>query len=136
MTTQVRRAAGWGGFGVAVVLVAGSVAGMVAMARLAERADEVRIRACAAGGDARPDHWEKGFDAWLPIVTATTAVLAVLILVAVIAVGRVTLLGRVGVLSLVPVLWLALSTGWLVHEFYAYPGADISTVGSFPCGGG
>lgn len=114
------------------------VAGLAVMETAQQAAyDEVR-RLCETldyTGDLR---WSHGYEAWLPIGTVACAGLAVLLAVLVFCVRRGRAKGAlVLATSVLPLALLALMfSGLALDGFYSFPGGDISTVGTSPCGSG
>ncbi|WP_026405129.1 hypothetical protein [Actinomadura rifamycini] len=107
--------------------------GLVLMGRLQARADEAREHACAH--DRPSAHWSHGYDAWLPLATLALGVAAVVL-------ATVLLLGRRGparaasAFALPVALLLLVPAGLAADGYFRFPGADISTVGTSPCGVG
>lgn len=125
----------WSGGG--AVLVGLCVLGIWAMFALQARADRARELACSQTDFPSTVHWEHGYPAVLPIAVLTVALLGVIVSIVVLAARGSAVWSRL--LSAVTLVagCLALPlAGIMTHDFYAFPGGDISTVSSGPCGSG
>ncbi|TDD80383.1 hypothetical protein E1293_20870 [Actinomadura darangshiensis] len=112
------------------------ILGFWGMSALEARADRAREYDCLH--DRAAAHWSHGYGAWLPISVLAAAVLALVLAIAVLAGGSrsplwARLLCAFAALFAVPGLLLATL---LTHDYYAFPGGDISTVSGAPCGVG
>ncbi|SNS20015.1 hypothetical protein [Actinomadura mexicana] len=120
----------------APVLIGLCVLGFWGMSALQASADRARELDCLH--DRAAAHWSHGYGAWLPIGVLTAAVLALVLAVAVLAVGaRSPLWARLlcyptALIAVVALLLAAITT----HDHFTFPGGDISTVNSAPCGVG
>lgn len=110
--------------------------GFWGMSVLQARADRAREYDCLH--DRAAAHWSHGYGAWLPIGVLAAAVLAAVLAVAVLAAGRRSPpwarvlcypASLLAVLAIFP-------AGLVTHDHFAFPGGDISTVNSAPCGVG
>ncbi|WP_143220128.1 hypothetical protein [Actinomadura sp. CNU-125] len=118
-------------------LTALCVGGLFLMTHLEGRADAARDRACAL--DRSSVHWSHGYDAWLPLTTVAAGIAAVVFAVAVLLVHREGDRSRFRALSVaaIPIVLIALFPAALaVEAYYSFPGPDVSTVGTHPCGSG
>ncbi|NDU74209.1 hypothetical protein GWI34_16435 [Actinomadura sp. DSM 109109] len=112
------------------------VLGFWGMSALQGRADRAREFDCVH--DRAAAHWSHGYGAWLPVGVLAAAALALVIAVAVLAVGaRSPLWARLLCYPTALIATLALVAAAIVtHDYFAFPGGDISTVNSSPCGVG
>ncbi|MEV0664648.1 hypothetical protein ACIBI3_25900 [Actinomadura luteofluorescens] len=120
----------------ASVLTGLCVLGFWGMSALQARADRAREFDCVH--DRAAAHWSHGYGAWLPVGVLTAAVLALVLAVAVLAVGaRSPLWARLLCYPTALIAAFALVLAAIVtHDHFAFPGGDISTVNSAPCGVG
>ncbi|MGH3392868.1 MAG: hypothetical protein ACRDOO_28710 [Actinomadura sp.] len=133
---SVRRGRGWWSGGGAV-LVGLCVLGLWAMFALQARADRARELACRQTDFPSTVHWEHGYPAALPIAVLTVALLGVVVSIVVLAARGAAVWSRLLSALTLAVGCLALPlAGIMTHDFYAFPGGDISTVSSSPCGSG
>ncbi|MEO3829925.1 hypothetical protein [Actinomadura sp. B10D3] len=126
----------WGALGaLAPTLTCSCLLGLWAMSALQARADRARELDCLHG---RAAQWSHGYGAWLPVAVLAGAALAAVLAVAVLAAGRRsptwarTLCypaSALAVLALFP-------AGMKTLDHFSFPGSDISSVGSPPCGVG
>lgn len=127
----------WLALGSATLLVL-SLAGIALMQVLQQRATAHLRRLCETLFDTSGLRWSHGYGAWLPIATLTATGLAVVVAVVVLCVARGSAPGA-GVLAVAVIplaLIVLLISGVLLNDFYAFPGGDISTSSSPPCGAG
>ncbi|WP_433476796.1 hypothetical protein ACQPZP_06880 [Spirillospora sp. CA-142024] len=112
------------------------VLGFWGMSALQGRADRARELDCLH--DRAAAHWSHGYGAWLPIgVLATSALVLVLAVAVLVAGARSPLWARLVCFPMVLFAVLALVlAGMTTHDYFAFPGGDISTVNSAPCGVG
>jgi hypothetical protein len=125
-----RRLLGWlSASGIALVGLC--VLAFWVMSVLHGRADRARERACAATHYPSTVHWEHGYGAVLPLGAVAVAVLA-LVLSLIVVIARASAPWSRALSSIALIFGgLALLLSLLVaHDYFAYPGGDISTVGS------
>lgn len=128
----------WAATLLAAALLLLCVTGLSAMDAAQQAVTDELRRLCATLEHPESLRWSHGYEAWLPIGTAACAGLAVILaLVPLLTRGGPARGARVLAAAVFPLALLALFFAGLALEgFYAFPGGDISTVGSPPCGAG
>lgn len=103
------------------------------MSVLEDRAARDRQAACLR--DPATVEWSHGYGAWLPVSVLTSAVLAAVLALAVLAGTRAPRWSRVLCYPASVIAVLSLFPAFLaVDDHFSFPGPDVSSISSPPCG--
>jgi hypothetical protein len=130
-----RGPAWWSGAGVALAGL--GVLGLWAMSALQDRADRAIEQACRRTDLPSTVRWEHGYPVALPVAVLAVVALGLIVSIAVLVARSAGGWSRpLGVLTLAACCLMLPLAAIMMHDHYAFPGGDISTVSSSPCGSG